>query len=291
MAFAACSLGVALFAGMDAAVKLVSIAIGVYSALLWRSAAGALLGGGLMLALRRPWPDRRALGLHILRGVVVSLMAYCFFWALMRLPLAEGIALSFVAPLIALYLAALMLGERVTRRAVVASVIGLAGVGVILIGKLGAMQHGPDALWGVAAVLFSAVLYAGNLILQRKQAQLSSPVDIAFFQHLIMFLIFLVAAPWHLVWPPADQWPMILLSAVLAFVSLALIAWAYARAEAQRLIPVEYSAFVWSVLAGWLVFGESLTPWTFSGSMLIIAGSLLAVWGNTNIAHVESSTV
>ena len=36
-------------------------------------------------------------------------MAILFFWGLARVPLAQGVALAFVAPLIALYLAALLL--------------------------------------------------------------------------------------------------------------------------------------------------------------------------------------
>jgi S-adenosylmethionine uptake transporter len=45
-------------------------------------------------------------------------MAVLFFYGVVRTPLAEGIALSFIAPLIALYLAAIWLGEPVGRRAV-----------------------------------------------------------------------------------------------------------------------------------------------------------------------------
>jgi len=70
--------------------------------------------------------------------------------------------------------------------------------------------------------------------------------------------------------------PFILLAAALAFTSLALLAWAYARSEAQRLIPVEYSAFLWAALIGWLVFDEELSAGTVAGALLIVAGCLIA---------------
>jgi S-adenosylmethionine uptake transporter len=60
-------------------------------------------------------------------------------------------------------------------------------------------------------------------------------------------------------------------------VSAVALAWAYARAEAQVLAPVEYTAFVWSALFGWLVFAERVSPWTIGGALLIIAGCLVAV--------------
>ena len=59
--------------------------------------------------------------------------------------------------------------------------------------------------------------------------------------------------------------------------SALLLAWAYARAEAQVLAPVEYSAFVWAALAGWVAFGETVSPYTLSGALLIVAGCVVAV--------------
>ncbi|MDO7835790.1 DMT family transporter [Sphingobium sp. HBC34] len=260
---------------MDAAMKGLGLAIGLYNALFWRAAAGTVLGLALMLLTRQRWPARRVLRIHLLRGTVVALMAGFFFWALLRMPLAEAIALSFIAPLIALYLAALLLKERVGRQAVVASLLGLAGVGIILSGRVQG-GYGADALLGAGAVLMSAVLFAWNLIIQRQQAQLASPIEVAFFQHLVMLAIFAIGAPFWAVVPSAKAVPLVLLCATLAFTSLAALAWAYARAEAQRLIPVEYSAFLWAALVGWVAFGERLTLATVAGAMLIIVGCLIA---------------
>lgn len=270
----ACGIGIAMFAAMDGVIKQLSFLIGVYNALLWRSVAGTVMGAALMLAVRPPVPTWTTLRLHILRGIVVSGMTYCFFWALVRLPLAEAVALSFIAPLVALYLAALLLHERVGKDAILASLLGMVGVGVILAGRMG-HHHEPDALWGVAAVLVSALLYAGNLIIQKRQAHMSSPVEIAFFQNLIIAIIFLLVAPRFATLPPVDTLGPILLSALLAFASLALIAWGYARSEASRLIPIEYTAFIWSAFTGWIMFDERLTIWTIGGAVLITAGCLI----------------
>ena len=283
--FTLCCIGVALFSIMDATMKGLSLSIGLFNALFWRALTGSLLGLALMLLTRQRWPALPVLRLHILRGTVVSLMASLFFWALMRLPLAEAIALSFIAPLIALYLAALLLGERIERTAIAASLLGLLGVAVILSGR---MQGGYDgkALLGAVAVLLSAGLFAWNLILQRQQAQLASPVEVAFFQHGVMLVLFglcALAARWlpglgllRLDLPDLRAWLLIATAAALAFTSLAAFAWAYARAEAQTLIPVEYSAFVWAAILGWLAFGERLTLSTLAGAGLIVAGCLIA---------------
>ena len=167
-----------------------------------------------------------------------------------RVPLAEAIGLSFIAPLIALYLAAVLLGESVGRRAIIASLLGLAGVLVIVSGKLGA-SYDREATWGVVAVLFSATLYAYNLVLQRQQAQVASPIDIAFFQNMIVGAIYLSLAPFLAEVPELHYWPTIVAAGVLAVCSVLVLSWGYARAEAQYLVSLEYSGFVWAVIFGW----------------------------------------
>ncbi|MDZ7894657.1 MAG: DMT family transporter [Sphingobium sp.] len=288
VAFAACCAGVGIFSVMDAVMKGLSLSIGAYNALLWRGVAGLAIGGVAMLFARTARPTPAVLRLHMLRGVVVAFMALTFFWALTKLPMAEAIALSFVAPLIALYLAAILLGERVGPQAVWASVLGLCGVGVIMAARI-AGSHEGDALLGVVAVLGSAALYAWNLVLQRQQAQLSSPVEIAFYQNLVIFLVMALEAPWYGVIPSTADAPLAVGAAALAFISLLFLSWAYARAEAQILIPVEYSAFIWSAIVGWLAFDERLEMTTLAGAALIVAGCLIATRAKPqSAAHVEA---
>lgn len=274
-AFAVAAAGIGFFSLMDVAMKDLSIALGVYNAVIWRNMAGAIFAGALFLFARQGWPDRSALRLHAWRSLVVAIMAVSFFWAIARLPLAEAIGLSFIAPVIALFLAAILLGEKIGREAIIASVAGLAGVAVILFGKFSG-HYSREALWGVAAVLFSAVVFAYNLILARQQAQIAGPIEIAFFQNLLTASILALAAPWLLEPLPMAKLPILSGAALLAILSLLLLSWAYARAEAQVLIPVEYTGFVWAAIFGWLFFAEPVTVWTIAGTALIVAGSLVA---------------
>jgi drug/metabolite transporter (DMT)-like permease len=273
--FAVACAGIGFFSVMDALMKDLSIALGAYNAVLWRCVVGAIMAGAVWAALRSPLPSRAALRLHMIRSFMVSAMAISFFWALARLPLAEAIALSFIAPLITLYLAAVLLGEQVGRAAITGSLLGLAGMVVILSGKLDLDAGGFRDGWAVVAVLFSAVCYAYNLILARQQAQLAKPVEIAFFQNLLVAAFLALAAPWLAVLPAQGWWMHIAGSAALATLSVLLLAWAYARAEAQLLVTVEYTAFLWAAALGWIWFGEALTWQTVAGTVLIVAGCLI----------------
>lgn len=289
-AMAAAMLGVALFSLMDVAMKQLALAIGAYSGLFWRSVIGSPLSaliwwrtGGVR------WPGAHLLRLHLLRGALIAGMGWLFFFALTLLPLAEAIALSFIAPIVALFLAAALLGERLSRGAILAALMGLGGVAVILLGKLSG-SYGPGALLGVAATLGSALLYAWNLVLQRQQAQLAGPPEISFFQNAVILLCLLPFAPFLLerVHPGALWWS-VAGAAMLAICSQLLLSWAYARAEAQKLLALEYTAFLWASLFGWLFYREPLTLTTLAGTALIVAGCLLVAREKPEMAaHVES---
>jgi len=284
--FAVATLGIALFSGMDALMKHLAIGLGTYNALLWRTLAGAVFGGVVFVATRTPWPSRKVLRIHLIRGSLSVVMAILFFWGLARVPLAQGVALAFVAPLIALYLAALILKEKIARSAILASLLGFAGVIVILAGQAEA-RLGPEAFRGSVAILMSACLYAYNIILMRQQAQVAKPIEVAFFMSLIMTSGFLLAAPWLAAPPPRAELPAVAGAAVLAFVSLILLSWAYARAEAQYLAPVEYTSFIWAALFGLLIFHEPVRPLTLAGAAMIVVACLLAA-RRTRVADAAS---
>ncbi len=283
--------GIALFSVMDGFMKTLSIALGAYNAMLWRTLTGSAIGAVAYRAQKGRRPGPAALRLHLWRGAIVMVMALCFFWGIARVPLAEGIALSFIAPLVALYLAAVLLKERIGGAAVAASLLGLAGVGVILVGKLSG-DYSADAPLGVAAILLSALFYAYNLILQRQQALMAGPTEVALFQNLTIAGLLLLAAPWLAALPGKALWPVVLASATLAFISQMLLSWAYARAEAQRLLAVEYTAFIWAAIVGYLVFDEKLTVAMLAGTVLIVAGCLIAARAKPkSIAHIEETVV
>jgi S-adenosylmethionine uptake transporter len=284
-------MGIATFAGMDVLMKSLSIEMGAYNAMLWRTSIALSIAAALFIGRRGRWPGKAVIRVHVWRGVVTSVMAFLFFWGLALVPLAEAIGLSFIAPLIALYLAAVLLKEKIGDKAILASVIGFAGAMVIIGGKLSG-EYSVEMGKGMAAILLSAILYAYNLILQRQQALIAEPVEIAFFQSATVVTVYLIFAPALAVTPTMDQFPSLVGAAVLGLTSVLLLSWAYRRAEAKILIPVEYTAFIWAALFGWLVFAEEVTLATLVGTALIVAGCLLATRQQPgHVDHVETTAV
>src|SRR3954465_11983065 len=141
---------------MDAVMKHLVLVIGIFAVSVWRSLANFLVSAILYLPRRAAWPSRSILRVHVSRGVVVTVMAFLFFWGIGRVPLAQGIALTFIAPLIALLLAAIFLHEKIGSRSVAGSLIAFAGVILIVAGQATG-RAGAGVLLGTVAIIASAL--------------------------------------------------------------------------------------------------------------------------------------
>ena len=270
------TLAVASLSLMDAYMKSAALAVGALTAAWLRSAIATGIALPLWLARGRRWPDRQVLKLHLQRSVVATFMALTFFYAITKLPLAEAIAISFVAPLIALYLARVLLGETISRQAVIASLLGFAGTLVIIGGKMGQSDFDRDTALGLAAILVSALLYAYSFILIRRQSQVAGPAEIATFHSGVSLVLLGLAVPFLFEMPDRSTLVDLTAAAVLTVAGAMAFAWAYARAEAQMLVPLEYSGFLWASLFGWIFFAEKLTTPTIIGTAIIVASCWVA---------------
>ncbi len=277
--FLAALAAVAVLSVMDAVMKHLVLVIGIVAVSVWRSATNLAISSAMYLPRRLRWPDRTTLLVHVIRGADVTVMAALFFWGIGRVPLAQSIALTFIAPLIAMLLAALFLDEHIGPRSILGSVVAFGGVVIIILGQA-RTNVGSGVLLGIAAIIGSALCYAGNIVLMRRKALAAKPLEINFFQSLTVMALWLLAIPiaglpaW-----PDGEWTWILVASLLSTAGTLLFAWAYARGPASYLAATEYSAFLWASLMGWLVFHERVSMYTLAGAILIVAGCLIAARG------------
>ena len=122
----------------------------------------------------------------------------------------------------------------------------------------------------------SAVTYALSMVLLRARAQTDPVVTIVTIQNVAPAAILLVPA--LLVWqqPSPADWDVLTLLGTLGVLGHLLMARAYAKAQAARLAPLEYTALLWASLFGFAFFGEVPTPTTLAGAALIIGGAVVA---------------
>ena len=279
-------LAVAILCAMDAVLKDLTMRYSSMQVTLMRFAPSAMFGALFFFLWRTPRPSRRSVIGNMQRGVLFLIASALFIHAISTAPLAQVFAVSYIAPVLAALLAMAILGERPDGRVALSLLIGFVGV-IVAIGGIDLSGAKMSHLEGAAAALASAISYAFVLVYLRRQALSDPPITIALFQSLMPALILgglfaaaTVAAPQSSL---AQAWIPIPLSDVppLIFIGLCSIighmamAHAYARAEASRLAPTEYSSFVWAVLIGFFLFAETPSLTTFIGAAMIIGACFL----------------
>jgi len=270
---------VAVLSAMDAVMKHLVLVIGIFAVSVWRSFVNVGIASALYLPRKELWPARRTLALHVARGVLVTALAFLFFWGIGRVPLAQAIALTFIGPLIALLLAAAFLHEKIGPRSIVGSIAAFAGVLVIMVGQAQA-RVGADAMLGSAAILCSAACYAVNIVMMRPQALAADPFEINFFQSLTVMAVWVMLLPLlGLPAAPAGQWFWVVFASVLSTCGTLLYGWGYARGPASYLAVTEYSGFLWASLFGWIAFHEHVALTTIMGATFIVGGCIIAARG------------
>lgn len=214
---------------------------------------------------------------HGLRGFVIATCAVTFFWALSVLPLAEAVALSFIYPLLAPFVAAVILKERIRPSSVICALIGFAGVIVAMQGAPSNAES-PQHDLGVIAVLVSAFFFSIAMVLLRERSQKDGAAIVSLMTSVVPGLI-LVAPTTALATPPLlSDLPFFLLLGALAAVFMYLMAQAYARAEAQQLAPIHYTELIYASIIGFVIFHETPRVEIYLGATLIVAACLWAAY-------------
>ncbi|MBB4304175.1 S-adenosylmethionine uptake transporter [Rhodobium orientis] len=278
---------------MDALVKTLGASYPVWQITFLRYAVGVALAL-LLLPLARPaWPGWQTVRANMLRGVLLLAAAASFFHAVQYLPLALATTLFFLAPLVTVVLGSLFLGEPVTRNALMAIGLGLAGVVVIAGGSLTTDQlegTTSETAIGFALGILTAICYSTAIVTIRVRAQKDDKVTMAVLQSLGAAIL---AAPLGLaVWEPVATSDLGLFLAVGACGTAGFLAISYALslAPVARVAPLEYSAFLWASLWGFLLFGETPRLPTILGGALIVVAGLIVIRQEKAAAMTEEET-
>ncbi|WP_275289436.1 DMT family transporter [Halomonas elongata] len=232
----------------------------------------ARFNGGLRkLSTRRP-------GIHLMRGLIFTGTMICFMWGLTLLPLAETTAIAFAAPLFVNLLSVPLLGERVDRTTLLATLLGF--VGVLVVVRPGGSSFQPAALIVVGA----AVFYALMMITARRYGDREHLWAMVFYTTLVPMLVSAASLPWVWQTPAPIHWPFFLLAGVLGVGAMIGLTLAFRYAPAALAAPFDYTALLWAVLLGWWLWDEVPDVWVFVGGTLIIVSGLVIAYHERRVA-------
>ena len=272
------------FATLDATAKFL-VRDHALLVVVWARYAGQMLvatpiawhraGGGF-------WRTKNLL-VQLLRSLCLVVATLSFFAGLRYLPLAEGTAVTFLAPMFAILLAGPVLGERPTRARWLAAIGGFVGV-VILVRPGSAVFHPATALLVLAAM--SNALY--QLLTRRLPGD--TPYTTLFYTGFVGTIVLTLALPFAEL-PKAltlqDGFFLALLGVLAGFGHWLLIG-AFLRAPASLIAPFTYLHMVWATLYGYLIFGQ--LPDGLSGmgmAVIVTSGCALLLHERRRLAAVR----
>jgi drug/metabolite transporter (DMT)-like permease len=214
----------------------------------------------------------RHLRMQLVRSLCLVSATACFFGGLRYLPLAEGSAISFLAPMFAIVLSMPVLGERPTRARWLASIAGFAGI-LILLRPGSAVFHPATGLLVMAAV-FNAMYQ----LLTRRLPN-DTPYTTLFYTAMVGTVGLSLGLPFAdlpATVTPSDAMFLVLLG-LLAGIGHWMLITAFVMAPASLLAPFTYVHMLWATMYGYAIFGQLPDGLSALGMAVIVASGVALV--------------
>ena len=260
-----------LFSAVDTTAKLLTDSFHPIQ-VAWSRQIGLLLGivillivkGPVVLKTVHPW-------LQIGRGLLAGTSALLFIFAISVVPIADAVAVSFIAPFFVTILGAFILREHVGVRRWTA--IGVGFVACLIIIRPGLGIFNP----AVILVVIAAIAYACRQILSRILSSSESMVTTISYTGLAASVLLTLPLPfvWRTpVW--GSETLLLLVLAILAALAEIMVIKALELSQAVVLAPVHYTLLIWGTIYGWFVFGQLPDEWTwFGASIIFVTGTYM----------------
>ena len=201
--------------------------------------------------------------LYTLRAVFNVVGMAAGFTALTLIPLAEATALSFTAPLFATLGAALILGEVVRQRRIIAIFFGFVGMLIIL--RPGIEAVSPGALLAIA----NAITIAITVLIVKKLTTTEKPITIVAYMALLQTPMALIPALFYWEWPSLITWTWLFCLAGAGTIGHLMYTKAIQLAEVSQLQPIDFVRLPIIALFGYIVFAEQPSIWVWIGGAVI----------------------
>lgn len=262
------------FSAMAIAGREATVDLDTFELMTYRSVVGiilVLLVGGLTGHLSEIRTDR--MPTHILRNIFHFAGQNLWFLAVGLIPLAQLFALEFTSPLWVMGLAALFLGERLTRVKIAAGAIGF--VGVLIVVQPGSAPFSV----GMGAALTAAVCFAATAIFTKRLTRDQSTTCILFWLTVIQLILGLVFCLYDgtMAWPSGATLPWVIVIGFAGLIAHFCMTSAFAHAPASVVMPIDFARLPLIAVVGMLFYDEPLLIGVLIGAVLIFGANYMNI--------------
>ena len=228
----------------------------------------------------------------VVRALLLMFATFCFIAAIRVMPLADALAIVFIAPFIVLLVGKFHFGEDVGPRRVGAALVGFSGVLFVI--------QPSFAAFGIIAIipLGTAVAFAFYILVTRGLSRKVHPVTLQFYTGLIASLVcipilFLAQGSesdlFDPVWPSDIAWLWLVGAGFFATVSHMMMTYALSFAPSSTLAPLQYFELPVATFFGYLVFNDFPNLLSLIGIGIIIGAGLYMIH-RERVAAMDTAT-
>ena len=265
----------AMFACMAVMIRLASAQLHAFEIAFFRNFFGFVFALPLLMHHGMGILKTDKLSLYVGRCLIGIVSMLCGFYAIVHLPLAKAVTISYSTPLFVTILAVLFLGEMVRLRRWTA--VGLGFIGVLVIMRPGADSFDANTLVALTAAVLSAIVAISIKVLSRTE----KPDAIVLWTTMLWVPLSLVPALFVWTWPTGWTWAWIVAAGFFGTAGHMFWTRALKRGDASMLTPISFMQVPIVALLAWWLFDETVTAWTAVGAAIIFVA-------NAYIAHREA---
>lgn len=265
----------AMFACMAVMIRLASAQLHAFEIAFFRNFFGFVFALPLLMHHGLGILKTDKLSLYVGRCLIGIVSMLCGFYAIVHLPLAKAVTISYSTPLFVTILAVLFLGEMVRLRRWTA--VGLGFIGVLVIMRPGADSFDANTLVALTAAVLSAIVAISIKVLSRTE----KPDAIVLWTTMLWVPLSLVPALFVWTWPTGWTWTWVVAAGFFGTAGHMFWTRALKRGDASMLTPISFMQVPIVALLAWWLFDETVTGWTAAGAAIIFGA-------NAYIAHREA---
>ncbi|MEW8562249.1 MAG: DMT family transporter [Candidatus Thiodiazotropha sp.] len=259
-----------MFASMGASVKHVTQTLPSDMAVFMRNLFGLALLMPLVWSNGLVSLRTHIFRLHLLRSVAGVSAMYCFFYALAKLQLADGMLLKMTSPLFMPLIAWFWLSEPLRQRILMAIAIGFVGV-ILVLNPEG--EFNQVALIGLLGGAFASLAK----VTLRRLGRSEPSVRVVFYFALLSSIISAIPMLWSWQQPTPAEWGWLALIGLMGTLGQLMLTRGYAIAAAATVSPMTYASVLFGAAYGYLFWQETLTSQFVLGALLIAFAGILAI--------------
>ncbi len=213
---------------------------------------------------------------HIIRGLLLVIMSFCFSYGFTQLPLSTGYSIIFLLPIFTALFGAMFLKEHISKTSLLAILGGFIGILIVL--RPGVVPFS----WGYVAFFVAVMTESPFFIMARHYHKGEDPLSVIVYVSLISMVILIIIAistgvsltlvsSWHVF--------IFIVGSIFYILAQGLIIFSLSHISAHTSIAMQYTQIVWGTVLGFLLFQE-----TEAFNTLFILGVIIIIFSSYVVA-------